>query len=98
SCLREAVRRSPADGEAHFVLGASLAAGGSLTEATREKDLAKRLSSVYEQWDRRPGPDAVPKGLERLKIDLDVSHVRRIEARIQATEQRDQKELAAFYL
>jgi hypothetical protein len=44
--LREAVRRNPADHAAHYVLGVALGALGSGTEADREKDLAKRLSST----------------------------------------------------
>ena len=44
--LREAVRRRPADGDAHFVLGAALAAAGNTAEAAREKELARRLSST----------------------------------------------------
>jgi len=35
--LRETVRRNPADGDAHFVLGAALAASGKAAESTREK-------------------------------------------------------------
>ena len=96
--LREALRRSPTDGEAHFVLGVALASAGNLTESTREKELAKRLSSLYEQWDKRPTADAVPKGLERLKSDVELPHARRIETRIASTEQRDQQQLAEFYL
>ena len=96
--LREALRRSPADGDAHFVLGAALAASGNAIESAREKELARRLSSPYEQWDRRPPADAVPKGLERFKTDLELPHARRIETRIASTEQRDQQQLAAFYL
>jgi tetratricopeptide (TPR) repeat protein len=96
--LREGLRRSPTDGEAHFVLGVVLAAAGNLTESAREKELAKRLSSLYEQWDRRPTADAVPKGLERLKSDVELPHARRIETRIASTEQRDQQQLAEFYL
>src|SRR5204863_442668 len=46
--LREAVRRNPADADAHFVLGAALAAAGNASEATRERELARRLSSAYE--------------------------------------------------
>jgi tetratricopeptide (TPR) repeat protein len=64
----------------------------------REKELAKRLSSTFEQWDRRPAGEAVPRGLERLKNDFDVPHANRIETRIQSTEQRDQQQLAVFYL
>ena len=74
--LREAVRRNPADGDAHFVLGAALAAGGSTTEAARERELARRLSSTYEQWEKRPAGDAVPKGLERIKNDVELPHAR----------------------
>jgi tetratricopeptide (TPR) repeat protein len=96
--LREGLRRSPTDGEAHFVLGVVLAAAGNLTESAREKELAKRLSSLYEQWDRRPTADAVPKGLERLKSDVELPHARRIETRIASTEQRDQQQRAELYL
>ncbi len=66
--LREAVRRNPADGEAHFVLGAALLGAGSTAEANRERELARRLSSTYAEWEKRPGPDGVPKGLERLQV------------------------------
>lgn len=96
--LREAVRRNPADGEAHFILGVALAASGSGAEAAREKELAKRLSSTYELWDKRPVTEAVPKGLERVKSDIELPHARRIEASLSAGEQRDQQELARFYL
>jgi len=94
--LREAVRRNPADGDAHFVLGAALAAGGNGAEAARERDLARRLSDAYEPG-KRPGGDAVPKGLERIKNQVELPHAR-IEARLATSEQRDQEELATFYL
>lgn len=96
--LREAVRRNPADGDAHYVLGAALTAAGSIAEAGREKELARRLSSTYEQWEKRPESDAVPKGLERLKSDVELPHARRVEATLATTEQREQRELAQFYL
>jgi tetratricopeptide (TPR) repeat protein len=96
--LREAVRRNPADGDAHFVLGTALAAGGHAPEAAREKELARRLSSTYEQWEKRPGTDAVPKGLERVKSDIELPHARRMAATLATAEQRDQRELAQFYL
>src|SRR5205809_2156896 len=64
--LREAVRRNPADGDAHFVLAAALASSGSATEAARESELARRLSAAYEPSKRRGG-DAFPNGLERPK-------------------------------
>jgi tetratricopeptide (TPR) repeat protein len=96
--LREAVRRRPADGVAHYVLGTALAAAGATSEAAREKELARRLSSEYGQWDRRPPADPVPHGLERVKNDVELPHVREIEARLTTVEQRDQQELARFYL
>ncbi|HKB10484.1 MAG TPA: tetratricopeptide repeat protein [Vicinamibacterales bacterium] len=94
--LREAVRRNPADGDAHFVLAAALAAGGNPGEATRERDLARRLSAAYERT-ARPGGDAVPRGLERLKNQFELPHPR-IESRLATSEQRDQEELATFHL
>ena len=99
--LRETVRRNPADGDAHFVLGAALAAGGSTVEAARERELARRLSSTYEQREKRPGgagDNSVPRGLERIKQDIELPHGRRIETRLTADEQRNQQELATFYL
>jgi tetratricopeptide (TPR) repeat protein len=99
--LREAVRRNPTDGDAHFVLGASLAATGSAAEAARERELARQLSSAYEP-SKRPGGDSpasnVPKGLERIKNEGDLPRASRVEERIAATGQRDQAELATFYL
>jgi tetratricopeptide (TPR) repeat protein len=96
--LREAVRRNPADGDAHYVLGTALALAGNAGEAAREKELALRLSSTYEQWSKRPPADAVPKRLERLKTDVEVPHARRIEQTLATAEQRDQRDLAQFYL
>jgi tetratricopeptide (TPR) repeat protein len=95
--LKEAVRRNPADGDAHFVLGAALAAGGSPVEAARERELARRLSSTYEQWEKRPAAEAVPKGLERVKSGVELPH-QQVEAALASNEQRDQRELARFYL
>jgi tetratricopeptide (TPR) repeat protein len=96
--LREAVRRNPADGDAHYVLGAALSAAGHLAEATREKELARRLSSTYEEWERRPAADAVPKDLERIKDEVEVPHGSRAAETLTAAGQRDQRELARFYL
>jgi tetratricopeptide (TPR) repeat protein len=95
--LKEAVRRNPADGDAHFVLGAALAVGGSPVEAARERELARRLSSTYEQWEKRPAAEAVPKGLERVKGGVELPH-QHVEAAFASNEQRDQRELARFYL
>jgi tetratricopeptide (TPR) repeat protein len=96
--LREAVRRDPADGAAHFILGAALSASGNTAEANREKELARRLSSTYAEWEKRPGPDVVPKGLERLKGDVELPHARGIEETLATGGQRSQRELARFYL
>jgi tetratricopeptide (TPR) repeat protein len=96
--LREAVRRRPADGVAHYVLGIALAASGSAGEASREKELARRLSSEYAQWDKRPASDPLPRGLERVKSEVELPHAREILARLTISEQRDQNELAQFYL
>ena len=96
--LREAVRRNPADGDAHFILGAALASAGTSLEAAREKELARRLSSTYEQWEKRPAGDPIPRGLERIKPDVELPHAQRLERTLTSTEQHDQQELARFYL
>jgi len=96
--LRETVRRNPTDGEAHFVLGAALQAGGNASEAGREKELARRLSSSFADWDKRPAAEPVPKGLARIKPQVAVPHPRGIEPALAGGGQRDQQELARFYL
>lgn len=95
--LREAVRRNPADGDAHFVLAAALAAQGEIAESTRERELARRLSSTYDAMARRPGGEIVPKGLERVKNEVELPHAR-LETRLAANEQRDQEQLARFHV
>lgn len=96
--LREAVRRNPADGEAHAVLAAALQASGASAEASRERELAKQLSSTYAEWAQKPSSaEPIPRGLERLKASLEVSTIQRSDSAITAG-QRDQKELAAFHL
>ncbi|HVQ15064.1 MAG TPA: tetratricopeptide repeat protein, partial [Vicinamibacterales bacterium] len=94
--LREAVRRNPADHAAHYVLGVALGAAGSATEAAREKDLARRLSSTYEGWETRTPP--VSPGLERVRMDLGLPDALRVENVIGAAGQRDQRQLASFHL
>jgi tetratricopeptide (TPR) repeat protein/TolB-like protein len=96
--LREAVRRDPTDGDAHFVLGTALSAAGNPVEANREKELARRLSSTYAEWEKRSANDSVPKGLERIKHDVELPHARRVEETLARNGQRDQRELAQFYL
>jgi tetratricopeptide (TPR) repeat protein len=95
--LRETVRRNPADEQAHYILGVTLQATGSTAEGAREKELAKRLSSVFLEWEKQPsGP--VPRGLERIKTELDVPAALRVENVIVAAGQRDQQEVAALHL
>ncbi len=100
--LREAVRRNPADGEAHFVLGAALQAAGSQTEATREKDLARQLNSKFDEWTKRAAAtssaDPVPRGLERVSPDLETLKGERFDRALLNSAQREQQELATFHL
>ncbi len=96
--LREAVRGNPADGDAHYVLGAALTASGATTEGGREKDLARHLSSSYAEWDKRPATDPVPRGLERVKEDLEPTPLARGDLAFQSAGQRDQQDLAKFHL
>ena len=99
SALREAVRRNAADHAAHYVLGVALQASGSATEAGREKELARRLSSDYVEWEAGPGGrNDAPRGLERIKMDVDIPASLRVENVIVAAEQRDQRDLARFHL
>lgn len=67
--LREVVRRQPADGPAHLVLSAMLAAQGKPVEAQREFDLARALGAV--EGTATSPTDRVPRGLERVPDDLE---------------------------
>lgn len=97
--LRETVRRNPADDAAHWVLGVALQASANAAEGQREKDLARRLSSKYAEWEKKqPGTSAVPPSLERLKTELDAASASRVDDAIAAAEQRDQREQATFHL
>ncbi len=98
--LREELRREPTDADAHIVLAAALQATGSTVEAAREKELARQLSSRYEELERRASADAlpVPKGLERVRLDLNGGRTPRGEPSLASSAQRDQRELAAFHL
>jgi tetratricopeptide (TPR) repeat protein len=98
--LREALRRNPADADAHYVLAAALQASGSTVEATREKELARQLSSRYEELERRAAADTlpVPKGLERVRTDPDTAGGLRPEQTLVNSAQREQRELATFHL
>ena len=96
--LREAVRRDPGDGDAHFILGVALQQTGATTEATRERELAERLSSKYKGWQAKAGTgDPIPRGLERLHEELTPARAR-VDNVISNAGQRDQEKLAAFHL
>jgi tetratricopeptide (TPR) repeat protein len=97
--LREAVRRRPTDDAAHYVLGVALQMSGNAGEGARERELARRLSSEYDDWEKTlPGPNTLPRGLERVRTELSVPAFRRVEAEIVAAGQRNQQELAAFHI
>jgi Tfp pilus assembly protein PilF/TolB-like protein len=98
--LREALRRDPADPDAHYVLAAALQGSGSGVEAAREKELARQLSSRYEELERRAAADKLPapKGLERVRVEPDAPRGLRPEQAIVNSAQREQRELATFHL
>jgi tetratricopeptide (TPR) repeat protein len=97
--LNEAVRRNPGDGEAHFILGMALTATGAGAEGEREKELARQISSTFREWERRAsGGDPVPRGLERLREDLDAPRLGLVDTTLAPGEQQNQQELAAFHL
>jgi Tfp pilus assembly protein PilF len=98
--LREALRRSPADADAHFVLAAALQASGSPVEAAREMELARHLSARHAELQGLAAAEktAVPKGLERIRDEPDAPRSLRPEQTIVDTAQREQRDLASFHL
>ena len=81
--LREAVRRNPADGDAHFVLGAALAAGGNAAEAdAREGAGAAPVVDLRANGRSGRPPSTVPKGLERVKNEVELPHASRIDTKL----------------
>ena len=69
--LREAIRRSPGDAAAHYVLGVALQSAGNASEGAREKEAGRRLSTELAEWDaKQSGANAAPRNLERVKTDL----------------------------
>jgi tetratricopeptide (TPR) repeat protein/TolB-like protein len=96
--LREAVRRDPADGDAHFVLSVTLTQTGAGPEASREAELAARLSARHAARDAKAAAaEPVPRGLERLPDRL-TQPAARVDSMIMASGQRDQQSLADFHL
>jgi predicted Zn-dependent protease len=97
--LKEAVRRNPADGDAHYVLSVVLSSTGAGVEAGRERELARQLSSTYEEWERRPNAAAepVPRGLERLREEIEAPRLALVDTVRVPAEQKEQQDLAAFH-
>ena len=96
--LRESVRRDPADGDAHYILSVALHQTGATAEATRERELAERLSSKYKTWEARAtSAEPVPRGLERLVEELTPARTR-LDNTLNLAGQRDQEQLAAYHL
>ena len=93
--LREALRRNPADAEAHIVLAFALEGAGSTVEAARERELAAQLSSKYKDVAARA---PVPRGLERIRQEPDVAKAGGVGQALLSTAQRDQENVAQFYL
>lgn len=93
--LREAVRREPADADAHYVLSLALRKFGATGEADRERELALKLSSKYQNWEARG--TATPRGLERLEPDLQPVRVARFDKAVTRAAEQDLKTLTSFY-
>jgi Flp pilus assembly protein TadD len=93
--LREALRRNPADGDAHMVLASALEQAGSAVEAGRERALAAQLASRYADAGSHAAP---PRGLERVKPDLEAIRAGSVGQTLAATAQRDQENVAQFHL
>ena len=95
--LREALRREPADADAHFVLAYALDAIGNAVEATREREIAGQLSSSYADAAAKKEP--LPRGMARVAQDLDApAHTGGVSQAITTTTQRDQQDVALFHL
>jgi tetratricopeptide (TPR) repeat protein len=95
--LREALRRDPADADAHIVLAAALDAAGNAVEAAREREIAEQLSSRYAEPAAKRDP--LPKGLARVAADIDPgTRTNKVGQAIASTTQRDQQDVAQFHL
>jgi tetratricopeptide (TPR) repeat protein len=95
--LRQAVRLDPANGDTHLILSAVLTAANRTVEAQREFDLATLLGISHTSAEGAPG-DRVPRGLERLRTDLDARPTDRFDIAANSASQRDQEDQAAFHL
>ena len=98
--LRETVRRDPTDAEAHYLLAVALQHTNSPVEAAREKALAAQLSSQLPELEKRAAADKLPapRGLARVREDLDSRVGVRPEQTLVNTAQQEQRELSVFHL
>ena len=96
--LLEAVRRNPADDEAHYALGVALQKAGSESEGAREKELARQLSSDWLDIEKSASGAGLPPELERLKTEMVPPGAMNVDSVLVASEQKGQQELAAFHL
>lgn len=94
--LREAVRRNPADGDAHAVLAYVLHATGAGAQADREWELARLLSERYADVSSRPV--ALPGEVERIARDLEIPRIQSLAAALREPAGRQQGEVASFHL
>jgi predicted Zn-dependent protease len=77
----------------------ALQASANAAEGQRERDLAKRLSSTYADWDKKqPGSSTLPPNLERVKTELGAANSPRVDDAIAAAERRDQREQAVYHV
>jgi hypothetical protein len=74
-----AVRREPADGDAHYVLAMSLLQTGASLEAVRERELAERLRRATSTRRRKRLGGSSPARAERLKDYLAPGSARRFD-------------------
>jgi tetratricopeptide (TPR) repeat protein len=97
--LREAVRRDVADADAHYLLAIALHALGNGVEASRERDLARQLSSRYEALDAASAPRLadLPPVIERIRSDIGSGRAG-VAPAIASSVQREQRDAAAFHL
>jgi tetratricopeptide (TPR) repeat protein len=98
--LREALRRDPADAEAHYLLGVALQNTQSPVEAARETELARQLSSQLAELEKRALAEKspVPRGMARVREDPESRAGQRPEQTIVNSAQKEQRELSAFHL
>jgi tetratricopeptide (TPR) repeat protein len=89
--LRETVRHSAADGDAHLVMSAVLAATGHGPEAQRELELARMLGTQLESIPA--SVVKVPAALERIRNRLDD-----VSIGVPQPSRRDSQDTAGFHL